>query len=130
MARAGVAVLAVLVLAWLAVMERDRRLQARGVATAGALHGPADVARADADLRAAGFLNPDTRPELERALVLRYAGRNDEAVAVVEDVLRREPENRAAWGGLLVLAGERSPAAAERARAALRRLDPVNADAD
>jgi Tetratricopeptide repeat len=129
-ARIAVAVVAVLVLAWLGVMERDRRLEARGVTTAGALDSAADVRAAEADLRAAELLNPDTRPALQRALVLRYAGRLDEAIAVVQDVTEREPENRAAWGGLFALARERSPALAQRARAALRRLDPLNVRAD
>ena len=125
--RIAVVAVAIVALAWLGVMERDRRLEARGNATAGALHTPADVAAAESDLRAARFLNPDVRPDLERALVLSYAGRAREAIALVEDVVRRESENRAAWGGLLALAGGSDPAAAARARAALRRLDPLNA---
>lgn len=126
-ARVATILAAVVVLAWLGVMERDRRLQARGVATAGNLRTAADVAHADADLRAARLLNPDTMPDINRALVYRFDGRFDAAVALVEDVLRREPENRAAWGGLYALTRDRDPAAAERARAALARLDPVNA---
>jgi hypothetical protein len=120
-------VVALIVLGWLGVMERDRGLQARGVATAGNLRTAADVARAEADLRAARLLNPDTMPDINRALVYRFADRFDDAIALVEGVLRREPNNRAAWGGLLALTRGRDPAAAERARAALRRLDPVNA---
>jgi len=120
-------VVALIVLGWLGVMERDRGLQARGVATAGHLRTAADVARAEADLRAARLLNPDTMPDINRALVYRFADRFDDAIALVEGVLRREPNNRAAWGGLLALTRGRDPAAAERARAALRRLDPVNA---
>ena len=126
-ARVAVVVVALVVLVWLGVMERDRRLQARGVATASALDTPQDVAGAEADLRAARLLNPDMAPELQRALVLRYAGRLDEAIRVVEAVVREEPDNRAAWGGLAGLAAEHDPAAAARARAELRRLDPLNA---
>jgi hypothetical protein len=118
---------ALIVLAWLGVMERDRRLQARGMTTAGNLRTAADVARAEADLRAARLLNPDTMPDISRALVYRFADRSEDAIALVEDVLSREPDNRAAWGGLLALTRDRDPVAAERARAALQRLDPVNA---
>jgi hypothetical protein len=126
-ARIAVALVAIVVLAWLGVMERDRRLFERGAATAGNLRTAADVSRADADLRGARFLNPDLLPDVTRALVYRYDGRHREAIALVEDVVREEPENRGAWGGLLTLAQGRDPAAAERARAALRRLDPINA---
>ena len=55
-ARAGVAVLAVLLLGWLAVQERDTRLHASGVA---ALQGGAQratLARAEDDLRRARLL--------------------------------------------------------------------------
>jgi hypothetical protein len=126
-ARVATVLVAVVVLAWLGVMERDRRLLVRGAATAGNLRTAADVAHAEADLRGARFLNPDLLPDVTRALVYRFDGRVDDAIALVEDVVRREPENRGAWGGLLTLAQGRDPAAAERARAALRRLDPINA---
>jgi hypothetical protein len=43
-------------------------------------------------------------------------------VALLEDVLRREPDNLTAWRVLMLL----SPDAAGRALAAQRRLDPVN----
>lgn len=127
MARVATVLVAVVVLAWLGVMERDRRLFARGAAAAGNLRTAADVSRAEADLRGARLLNPDLLPDVTRALVYRYDGRYDDAIALVEDVLRREPENRGAWGGLFALAQGRDPAAAERAAAALKRLDPINA---
>ena len=129
MGRIAVGALAVLVLVWLGLMERDRRLYVRGVATAGALNTPADVARAESDLRGARLLNPDTAADLQRALVLRYSGRDRQAIALIEDVLRNEPANRTAWGGLLALSRDRDPVAVARARAALRRLDPLNARA-
>ena len=129
-ARIAVAVVAVVALAWLGVMERDRRLYERGVATAGHLRTAAEIMRAEADLRAARLLNPDPAPDLQRALVLRFAGRDAAATALLEDVLRREPDNRSAWGGVLALTADRDPALAARARGALRRLDPINARAD
>jgi predicted Zn-dependent protease len=126
-ARVATVLVAVVVLAWLGVMERDRRLQARGVALAGNLRTAADVTHAESDLRAARLLNPDTMPDINRALVYRFDERFDDAISLVQDVLRREPENRAAWGGLYALSRNRDPATADRARAALTRLDPVNA---
>ena len=122
-ARAGVAVIAVLALAWLAVMERDVRLEARGAAALRSKPEPAVLARAETDLRRANLLNPGTEPDLNRALVRRARGRTAESVALLEDVLRREPENVTAWRILMVL----SPRDIGRSLAAQRRLDPLNA---
>ena len=122
-ARAAIAVTAVLVLAWLAVMERDVRLEARGAAALRSKSEPAVLARAETDLRRANLLNPGTEADLNRALVRRARGRTAQSVALLEDVLRREPENVVAWRVLVVL----SPDAAGRSLAAQRRLDPLNA---
>jgi predicted Zn-dependent protease len=126
-ARAGTAAVTVAVLAWLGVMERDVRLRARGVAAAGQLRRPADVARAEADLRGARFLNPDTAPDVDRAVLYLGVGRPRQAAALLEDVVRQEPQNRIAWAVLYGATRGRDPAAAGRALAALRRLDPINA---
>lgn len=126
-ARVAVAALAVVVLAWLAVMERDNRRLASGVAVAQQRLSPAAFARADSDLRAARMLNPDEQPQVDRAL-LRFATGRPGAEAIVEDVLRREPDNLTAWGVLYTIArGRHDPAAVRRSLAALRRLDPVSA---
>jgi hypothetical protein len=126
-ARVAVGVVAVAVLAWLGVMERNTRLEASGLAAARQLQVPGNLERADADLRAARLLNADTTPDLARAVVYQAAQRPEQAAALVEDILRREPENLRAWGLLLAIARDRDPAAARRALAARRRLDPVNA---
>lgn len=125
-ARAAVAIVAVVVLAWLGVMERDARLQASGVAAAAP---PPDFARADADLRAARLLNPDTAPDTARAVLYNSVGRKPQAAALLEDVLRREPDNLTAWALLLLVARDDDPAAVRRALAARRRLDPLSAGA-
>lgn len=122
-ARAGIAVVAVVVVAWLAVMERDTRLQARGLA---AVHA-GKVGPADRDLRRAGFLNPDTTPDLSRALLLLGKGDTAGAAAVLEDVVGREPQNIPAWSELYVVTRKSDPATARRARAVLARLDPLDA---
>src|SRR5215211_6252168 len=96
-ARVAVAVVAVVVLAWLAVAERNLRLQTRGI-TETAQH---QLARADDDFRRASVLNPDTAPDLQRAYVRSARGQREEAIALAQNVLRREPENRDAWGLLL-----------------------------
>jgi hypothetical protein len=123
-ARIAVAVVAAAVLAWLGVMERDARLQARGI---DALRGNRDLAAAESDLRAARTLNPDTTPDINRALVHQARGDVRGAGAIIDDVLRREPDNLLAWGIRYVLARGTDPAAARRALAAQRRLDPLSA---
>ena len=122
-ARAVVALTAVLVLGWLGVMERNVRLQERGAAALRSKGDPAALARAETDLRRANFLNPSTMPDLSRALVRRAQRRTEASVALLEDVVRREPDNLTAWRVLWLL----SPDAAGRSLAAQRRLDPLNA---
>jgi len=118
-ARAVVAAVAIVVIAWLGVMERDHRLLLRGAAPG------ASFAAADNDLRAARFLNPDTTPDLARAFLLFHAGRRQEAVAAIERVLRREPDNLYAWDELRTVASGNDPAVLRRAESELRRLDPI-----
>jgi predicted Zn-dependent protease len=131
-ARAAVALTAILVIAWLGVMERDASLQNRGVDTAsGAIafgRLPASQFRsAESDFRAARFLNPDTAPDVNRAVLYNVDGRRAQAAEVLLDVVRREPENLTAWRVLADVTRGRDPATARRAARALRRLDPLSA---
>jgi predicted Zn-dependent protease len=121
--RAAVAVVAVLVIAWLAVMELNVRRQADGL-TAAQRH---EFAAADDDFRAAGTLNPSTAPDVSRALLYERAGRRARAAALLEDVVRREPDNLTAWGLLYTFSKDQDPATAARALSARKRLDPVSA---
>jgi hypothetical protein len=116
-------VTAALVLAWLGVMERDVRLEARGSAALRLKGDPGGLARAETDLRRAKLLNPGTSADVSRALVRQARGHTHQSVALMEDVVRREPENVTAWRVLAVL----SPANARHSLAVQRRLDPVNA---
>ena len=111
-ARVAVAVVAVLALVWLGAMERSVRLQATG---------------GEAALRDARLLNPDTTPDVRRAFLYQGTGRPEEAAALLESVLRREPENLDAWGLLYAFTRERDPATARRALSARERLDPLGA---
>jgi tetratricopeptide (TPR) repeat protein len=122
-ARVLVAVVAVAVLAWLAVMERSARLQATGIAAT----ARQDWDRAEDDFRAAAWLSLDIAPDFRRSFVYQASSRPDEAIAVLRDVVRREPDNRAAWGVIEEFTRERDPALSARAREQLRRLDPLNA---
>ena len=122
-ARAAVAVVAVLVLAWLGGDGARRPAGGSGGGGA-AVEGasPAVLARAETDLRRANLLNPATGPDLNRALVCARAGATTRSVALLEDVLRREPDNLTAWRVLMLTLTGRRPG---RALAAQRRLDPA-----
>lgn len=120
-ARAVVAVVAVCLIAWLGVMERDTRLQARAD---DAIHAH-DLTRAASDLRAARLLNPDTAPDVTRGVLYRARGQQRRAIALLEDVVRREPDNLTAWSALHLSATGRDPSASRRSLAELQRLDPV-----
>ena len=121
-ARIGVAVIAVLVLAYSAVLLRDARLQERGTDAARERGGAEQAAR---DYDAARFLNPDTGPDVGLAFALQAQRRAREAVAAAEDVVRREPENLTAWRLLSVLTVELDPARSRQAAARARALDPL-----
>lgn len=120
-ARALVVMVALCVIAWLGVMERDERLQARAD---DAIHAR-DLPRAESDLRGARLLNPDTAPDVTRAVLYRARGQQRRAIALLEDVVRREPDNLTAWSALHLSATGSDPAAYRRSLAALQRLDPV-----
>jgi hypothetical protein len=124
--RVVVAVLAVAVIGWLAVMERDARLYDRAIAAGGKLDRPATIARAESDLQDAKWLNPDRAPDLARVVVLVTTGRRNAAVAVAEDVVRAEPDSVSAWDALEYADGGRDPAIQRRVDAALARLDPLS----
>jgi hypothetical protein len=125
--RAVVALVAVIVLAWLLVLERDAHLQARGIAVARPPHAPEALARAESDFRGARLLNPDSAPDVGRAVVLAASGRPPQAIALLERVVDREPANLSAWNVLAQLTAVSDPATARRADAALVRLDPISA---
>ena len=86
-----------------------------------------DWPAAEADFRAARVLNADTSPDIRRAFLYQGSGRPGDAAAVLEDVVRREPDNLDAWGLLYAFTRERDPALARRALEARARLDPLGA---
>lgn len=126
-ARAVVAAVAVAVLVWLAVMERDTRLQARAMTAARHLEVPGNAERSERDFRDARLLSPDSAPDLGLAFLYRATHRQDEAIALLDDIVRREPDNLTAWGVLATFARGRDADAVARAFAARKRLDPLNA---
>ena len=113
-------VVAVLAAGWLAVGLHSSRLLAR------AEHPrPSDSLADRRDrLHRAEFLNPSTEFEVREAQVVLEAGDEQEAARLLRDVVRREPDNRQAWAGLVQALAEVDPAGARRAFSELRRLVP------
>jgi hypothetical protein len=128
LARVAVGLMALAVIGWLVVMERDSRLYERGVAAGGSLDDPGTIARAEDDLRAARFLNPDRTPDVARALILFATGRQAGAQALIEDVLRDEPDNLSAWSALWYANAGKDADVEERVLEEVRRLDPLRGE--
>ena len=97
--RIAVAAVAVLVLAWLALMERDWRLQEDGAAALRPGSTPAQLARAEDDLKASRLLNPDPAPDMNLALLASARRQPERALGGIEDVVRPAGRRRGTWRG-------------------------------
>ena len=75
-------------------------------------------------LHRAEFLNPSTEFQVREAQIRLEAGDRREATRLLKDVVRREPDNRQAWAGLVQSQERTNLAAARRAFNELRRLVP------
>jgi predicted Zn-dependent protease len=124
LARAAVAAVALLVLAYLAVGLRNVDLAERGERLA-ALQDPtaAQVDEAADLLERARLLDPDTRPLLVEGRLLAARG-DDEGRALLERAVEREPDNVLAWSVLAVATQEADPARSREAQARMRELSP------
>ena len=122
MSRVVVALVAVALIAWLGVMYRDAQLQSRGLTELKARQ----LAAAEKYLRAARLLNPDAAPDVTRAVIYRARGDSRRAIALLDEVVGREPDNLSAWSIMRLSATGTDRDAFDRSLAALQRLDPVN----
>ena len=124
--RAGLLVLALAACAWLAAGLRATRLQAEADRRVPAAQVDREVLREKRDLLDdARWLNPDTAPPIREAQLLLFIGRDGEAIRLLQDVLRREPENYEAWRGLYQAALQVNPRLAQEAAREARRLNPL-----
>jgi tetratricopeptide (TPR) repeat protein len=127
-ARLALGVLVAAVLVWLGLGLRAARLEAEGAELAGrspATVSPERLAQARDAYRRARELNPDSAPELREAGLANFSGRPQEALQLLRDVVRREPENFDAWLVMASVAAETDPELAARARARARELNPL-----
>ena len=113
-ARAVLALAAVLMIAWSAVLVRnlDTGLEA--------------VAKRDPEgLDSARFLDPGGYWDRVLASIYLYTGDNRRAAAEAEAIVRSEPDNLAAWNVLRQATIKTDPRRSAEAAAAIRRLDPL-----
>ena len=126
-ARLLVIAVAVLALGWLAVNLRglDRYEDGQRLAlTPGATEASArEAARLLHDAR---FLNPDTRPLVAEGslLVARGGSRASEGMAMLEEAVRKEPDNVVAWAVLASATRRLDPPRSRQARARANELSP------
>jgi predicted Zn-dependent protease len=125
LARVALAAIALLALAYLAIGLRNVVLteRAQGLAV---LPDPSDaqVDEAARLFERARLLDPDTRPLLQEGALLAGAGKRREGVALVEQAVRREPDNVLAWGVLAEIMREVDPARSRAAEARRLELSP------
>lgn len=122
--RAGLLVCALAVCLWLAVGLRATRLQAEADRRVPAAQVDRDEVRRKRELLSdARWLNPDTAPLIREAQLLLFVDRDREAIRLLEEVVRREPDNYEAWRGLSQAALRLDP---RRAREAVRETDRLN----
>ena len=128
--RIGIAVLALLVVAWSAVLWRDDRIgsEASNRLLMSKQLSDAEWAREVERLRDAELLDPSTRWPLARAQAYLLRDRPRDAAQVTESVLDREPENVEAWIVLREATREIDPRRAAQAGAEIRRLSPPPAE--
>jgi Flp pilus assembly protein TadD len=126
-----VGIVAVAAGVWLATGLHSARLVDEGQSIArrpSASLSSAEVAKAMSLFERSRANNPDTRPIVFEAGLLARRGRRSEAVALLQDVVRREPQNANAWA-LLAIAARPGSALAAGAAARARTLNPPVAPA-
>lgn len=124
--RALLTLLAVAACGWLAAGLYSSRLQTRAEHP----HPGDSVADRRDMLERAAFLNPSVELKLRDAQIVLESGDADEAARLLKDVVRREPDNRYAWAGLVQALGSSDRAGTQHALSELRRLVPPVGDAD
>jgi hypothetical protein len=124
--RIVVALVAVLVLAWSAVLLRDERIarQAEHRFRSDPEMSDAALARVTEQFEDAELLNPGTPWTLVRANVLLLRDK-PEAVRVADEILENEPDNLGAWVVVAKATDGRDDARYAQALAEIRRLNPT-----
>ena len=108
------ALVAVLVLAWLVVLLRNYEVGRDGL-----------VNRDPEQIESARLLDPNRSWKLTLASVYLLGGDSARAAAEAERLVASEPENAVAWSLLRAATRETEPARSAQAAAELRKLNPL-----
>jgi hypothetical protein len=127
MIRVGLALIAVAVVAWLAVLFRDSLLIDQVTKLANDTSAtPAQLAHGLTQAKQAQLLNPDRSVPLSWEAEMHLRQNNQLAgVRTYERLVAAEPQFADAWFLIAARAQSFDPALAARARATLKRLDPL-----
>lgn len=132
--RCALVALALVAGAWLVLGVRAVELESEagtvGSGDGGTSRAPGELERARSSLRDARLLSVDKEPLLNEGLLVFAAGGRKEGLAIVERVVREEPDYLEAWTALFYMYS----VSEERQRAArvvrrVRALNPLAADA-
>jgi predicted Zn-dependent protease len=115
--RVSIALLAVLVIAWLAVLLRNYEVGRDGL-----------VNRDPEQVESARLLDPNRNWELTLASVHLLNGDSRRAAAEGERLVAAEPDNAVAWSLLRAATRESEPRRSAEAAAELRKLNPLGPD--
>ena len=132
--RCTLLVLSLAAVAWMALSIRALDLEAEGRAVAARAQDTqitaAELERGRSAFESARRFNADKTPALHEAFLMLTVGRVRDALALAEDVVADEPDNRGAWSVVYRTAQALDARATEaRAVRALRAIDPQNARA-
>jgi hypothetical protein len=123
--RAGLAIVAVAAVVYLALGYRAAHDEARGIALVIPHPPPAVIAASQQALKEAEQNNADTRPLMLQGELFIFARQPRRAIAPLLEVVRREPENFEGWRLLAnAAASSHMPALARKAQAETLRLSP------
>ncbi len=126
-ARVVLMILALVVIAWAAVLARDARLQNDALAGANAHPGVPAFRASARSLRRATLWSGDPQAKIYLAGIELLLGRANQALALADGVTADEPDNLDAWR-MVALAGARvAPGQARAARTRIVALDPLSA---
>jgi hypothetical protein len=117
-AAAAIVVLAI----WLHSTQLENQAGTFHVTSAGRV--PAGIRHVTGLYARAAHNNPDTRPVVEEATILIYAGQQARAARMLERVVRDEPKNAVAWGQLRLATQDLDPRLSAEADARVRALAP------
>jgi cytochrome c-type biogenesis protein CcmH/NrfG len=130
--RAGVALVALLVLVWLGVLYRDERVARRAsdkIFYENPLP-PAEYERQMDRLRDARLLDPDRSWQLVQVRYMLLYEQPRRAFEAAERFVRKEPDNLEGWVLLFNAARELDSGRAREAAAQIRRLNPLSAQSN